>query len=78
MTLTPLLKLIVIAWALLSSMFVLAWTGIQGDLLAIGLNEHVYAIVLTVAVIVDKAAVALLGYLGLKAPTVEDSPPSAI
>lgn len=75
MTLTPRLKFLVIAWAFVTSVFVLAWTGIQLDALAIGLNEHVYAIVLTIAVIVDKSAVALLGYLGLRAPTIEDKPP---
>ena len=72
MRLTPTLKFLIIAWAFVTSMFVLAWTGIQLDLEAVGLNPHIYAIVLTIAVIIDKGATALLAYLGLRQVSVND------
>ena len=72
MTLTPTLKFLIIAFAFVTSMFVRAWTGIQLDLEAIGLNPHVYAIVLTIAVIIDKGATALLAYLGIRRVSLDD------
>lgn len=71
MTLSPGIKFAIIAYAFVVGMAVLAWTGIQADATAIGLNEHVYNIVSTVLGVLSAGATGLLGYLGLKAPTLD-------
>ena len=68
MTLTPTLKFIVIATAFVAQLITLAWTGIKVDALALNLNEHVYNIVLTVTTLFNAGMMAMLAYLGLKAP----------
>lgn len=74
MTLTPTLKFVLIAVAFMVNLGLLIWTGIKIDVLALGLNEHVFNIGLTIFTSLNLGASALLVYLGLKAPTVEPSP----
>lgn len=71
MTLTATTKFILIAVAFLVNMFLLVWTGIKIDALALGMREEVFNIGLTVLTITNAGASALLVYLGLKSPTVE-------
>ena len=72
MTLTPQLKFLVIATAVLVNLSLLAWTGIKLDVLALGMNEHLFNIGLTVLTILNLGSSSLLVYLGLKSPTVGD------
>lgn len=71
MTLTPLQKFLVIAAAGTVNMALLVWTGIKIDVLALGMKAEVFNIGLTVLTILNTGAVALLTYLGLKAPTTD-------
>jgi len=75
MTLTPLTKFVVITTAFVVNLFLLIWLGIKVDVFALGLNEHVYNIVAIVLTFSNSGVTALLVYLGLKAPTIEESTP---
>ena len=70
MQLTPLLKSLIIAYAFVTGMAMLIWTGIKIDVLGLGLRPEWFNIGLVVIVVLDKGATALLTYLGLKAPTI--------
>lgn len=72
MTLTPTLKFLIIAAAFVVNIAGLIWTGIKVDVLAVGLDEHVFNIGLTVLTTLNTGVAALLIYLGLKAPTLGD------
>lgn len=69
MTLTPALKAILIGAAFLVQLTLIAWTAIKIDVLALGLQEEWFNIGLTVLTTLSAGATALLGYLGLRAPT---------
>lgn len=71
MTLTPLQKFLIIAFAFTVNVALLVWTGIKIDVLALGMREEVFNIGLTLLTTVNAGAGALLVYLGLKAPTIE-------
>lgn len=70
MQLTPLLKFIIIAVSFAVQMAVLSWTGIQADLLTLGMRPELYNIVATVLGVFSTGTVGLLAYLGLKSPTI--------
>lgn len=72
MTLTPLQKFAIIAFAFTVNLTLLAWTGIKIDVLSLGMREEVFNIGLTLLTIANAGAGALLAYLGLRAPTLED------
>jgi hypothetical protein len=74
MTLTPTMKFILIATAFLIQLSLIGWTAIKIDVLALGMKAEVFNIGLTVLTTLSAGATALLGYLGLRAPTVEDPP----
>lgn len=76
MTLTPALKFAVIATAFVIQMSLLVWTGIKIDVLALGMRAEAFNIGLTVLTILNTGAVGLLTYLGLKAPTTRNEPPT--
>lgn len=69
MVLTPLQKFILIACAIVIGAFGLIWTGIKIDVLALGLNEHVFNIGQTISTVLNTTMIGILTYLGLKAPT---------
>ena len=71
MTLTPTQKFLVIALAGSINLALLVWTGIKVDVLALGLDDHVFNIGLTLLTTLNLGATSLLIYLGLKAPTTE-------
>lgn len=75
MTLTPALKLLVIALAAVFGLLDEFWMEAQSDLVeGLGLNGHIYALVSLVLSKVSLGLLALLAYLGLKAPTLEKPP----
>lgn len=69
MTLTPTQKFLVIALAGTINLLMLIWTGVKIDVLALGLNDHVFNIGQTVLTVLNLGSTSLLVYLGLKAPT---------
>ena len=71
MELTAFQKFILISSAIAIGAFGLIWTGIKVDALALGLNEHVFNIGLTVSTVLNTTIIGILSYLGLKAPTSE-------
>ena len=74
MTLTPMLKFILIAAVFLVNVLMWIWQGIQVDALAVGMDVHVYNIVSVVISGLVTAGSTLLAYLGLRAPTAEKDP----
>jgi len=69
MSLTPLQKFLLLVAAGLIAGFNLFWVDIESDMLALGLNEHVFNIVEKLLKVLSSGAVALLALLGLRAPT---------
>lgn len=74
MTLSPMQKFLIIAAAGIVEGALLIWTGIKIDVLALGLNDHVYNIGTVILTIVNGGAIGLLVMLGLRAPTLDDVP----
>ena len=70
MTLTPTLKFIIIATAVVIALASEIWTDLEVDLGDIGLDGPVFNIVDKVLNKLDLAASGLLVYLGIKAPTI--------
>ena len=69
MVLTSRQKFLLITSAILIGAFGLIWTGIKVDVLALGMNEHVFNIGQTVSTVLNTTIIGVLTYLGLKAPT---------
>jgi hypothetical protein len=72
MQLTATTKFFLIAAAFMINLTLLAWTGVKIDVLALGMREEVFNIGLTVLTTVNAGMSALLLYLGLKAPAIEE------
>lgn len=71
MTMTPFIKFILISFVIIVNLLMWVWTGIQTDAFALGLNEHVYNIVLVIINGLVTTGSGLIAYLGLKAPVFE-------
>lgn len=72
MTLTPLQKFLLLVTAGVIAGLNLFWVDIQSDVLALGLNEHVFNIGEKALRLLSSGAVGLLALLGIRAPTKED------
>ena len=77
MTLTPAMKFLIIAFAFTIGVSAEFWTAIDDDLAALGMSEPLYNIVAMLLGKLSLASLALVTYLGLRAPTLE-KPPSSV
>jgi hypothetical protein len=70
--LTPLQKFAAYAFAAAINVTQWIWVASQVDALALGLNVHLYNIIAIAIAGCVTLATLILGYMGLKAPTLED------
>lgn len=69
MTLTPLQKFVLMLSAGVVAGLNLFWADIETEVLALGLNEHIFNIVEKALRLLSSGAVGLLALLGLRSPT---------